>query len=495
MPRVETGPFAGKVVDGDGKAVPGAILEGRYASMEARRWFGETKSDEHGAFQVERSLDPLVVFARSADGRLAGILRSDAEATMGHVVVGPVAMATGRLKDLDGKPLARKDLTYGIRIYQGEPESSPFSDSFGGKTTTDEKGEFALSGLVPGEEYQLSIKLDEHSSRTVTQVTVEDSRPLTLGDLAADPNPSKPYVPPTPAERAAQGFAAKANMPLAERLENLLAEAQREYTRPLLLFGKPTDAACIELYRLFQEIDEDKDQAKPPQVDLPAPNELRWEFELAALDTDRPEVRSLAAKMKIDIGEDRPLVLAVLNNDVSLADMLALVLKDNKLDNQLLGAWMAKHKLPTRDAQQMLDLAIAKAQTEDKRVFLIISASWCGPCRMLARFLAPHKAELEKHFVFVKLDISRDEHAEELRERFQANADGGVPWYCILDGSAKVLTTSNVPTTKPRPTSPNMGFPTMPNEVEHFVGMLRTSAPRLADEKLEGLKAELLKKK
>ena len=94
-----------------------------------------------------------------------------------------------------------------------------------------------------------------------------------------------------------------------------------------------------------------------------------------------------------------------------------------------------------------------------------------------------------------KLDISRDEHAEELRERFQASADGGVPWYCILDGEAKVLKTSNVPTAKSRSGSPNMGFPTMPTEIEHFVGMLKATAPRLADEKLVELKAELLKTK
>jgi thiol-disulfide isomerase/thioredoxin len=184
----------------------------------------------------------------------------------------------------------------------------------------------------------------------------------------------------------------------------------------------------------------------------------------------------------------------LLNNDGSLAETQVLDLQGEKLDSRLLGAWMAKLKLPNRDAQQMLDTALAQAQAGRKRVFLILSASWCGPCRMLARFLAPHKVELEKH-VFVKLDISRDEHIDELRERFKGSADGGVPWFCILDGEAKVLATSNVPTTKPSRGNTNMGFPPLPAEVEHFVEMLKTTAPRLGDEKLAEFKAELLKKK
>jgi thiol-disulfide isomerase/thioredoxin len=358
---------------------------------------------------------------------------------------------------------------------------------------TDANGNFTLARLGPGEEYQLSIKLDENSSRNVTEVTAKDSQPLALGDLSVDPNPSKPYVPPTPAERAAQGFAAKRETPPQQRLEDLLAEARREYTRPLLLFGKPTDPACVELYRLFQERDHDSKEAE--KQDVPAPNELRWEFELAALDTDRPELREFASKMKIDISAGHAPLLAVLSSDGSLAETQELELKDGKLDGRLLGAWMARHKLATRDARKMLDDALAKAKAEDKRVFFILSASWCGPCRMLARFLAPHKSELEQHFVFVKLDISRDEHADELRERFKESASGGVPWYCILDADAKVLTTSNLPKVNPRYGTSNMGFPTQPAEVDHFLGMLKSTAPRLGDEKLAKLRAELLEKK
>ena len=492
MPRAESGPLVGHVVDADGKPVPGAKVEGRYASDHARRWFGATKCDEQGTFNIERSLDPLVIHGKSADGRLAGIARSEAEATEVKVVVGPVASASGRLKDLDGQPIVGRELRYGIRVWTGEPLRSAFSDSFGGTLTTDAKGNFVLEGLVPGEEYQLNIQIDQHSSRTVTQFVAKDVEPVALGDLSVDPNPSKPYVPPTPAERTAQAFTAKRDVPPPERLANVLAEAKREYTRPLLLFGRPADPACIELFRLFErgELGE-ADNAKP---DFVAPNELRWEFELAAFDVDLPAVREFVAAQKIDLPATAPM-LAVLDSEGKVVETMPLELQQKKLDPRSVGAFLGKHKLPTRNAVQMYETALAKAQAEDKRVFFILSASWCGPCRMLSRFLAPHKAELEKHFVFVKLDISRDDQADELQEKFKESQQSGVPWYCILDSRAKVLGTSNLPKPNPQSGNTNMGFPTLPAEVEHFAGLLKIGAPRLADEKLAEFKAELLKKK
>ena len=91
----------------------------------------------------------------------------------------------------------------------------------------------------------------------------------------------------------------------------------------------------------------------------------------------------------------------------------------------------------------MLAEGLAKAKAEDKRVFLIMSASWCGPCRMLARFLVANKAELDRHYVFVKLDVSRDTHAESIKKRYKRAESDGVPWYVILDEAGKPLITSN----------------------------------------------------
>ena len=135
----------------------------------------------------------------------------------------------------------------------------------------------------------------------------------------------------------------------------------------------------------------------------------------------------------------------------------------------------------------MLAEALEKAKAENKRVFLIMSASWCGPCRMLARFLAAHKGELDPHYVFVKLDISRDEHADALSEHYKGNRDGGIPWYAILDDDGKEIVTSNKPASRPGQPAPNIGFPTDPSSIDHFLGMIKRTAPRMSDETLKQL--------
>ena len=114
---------------------------------------------------------------------------------------------------------------------------------------------------------------------------------------------------------------------------------------------------------------------------------------------------------------------------------------------------------------------------------------------MLARFISEHKAELDKHYVFVKLDVSRDTHAQALREKYKESKSGGVPWYTILDAQGNQLVTSNAPakdTGEPFSNS-NIGFPSEPPSIDHFVKMLRDTAPRLSPEKLAELRVALQK--
>jgi hypothetical protein len=56
MPRAETGPLTLTVVDTQGRPVADAVVDGMYASSQARRWFDRQKTDAKGAVNVERSL-------------------------------------------------------------------------------------------------------------------------------------------------------------------------------------------------------------------------------------------------------------------------------------------------------------------------------------------------------------------------------------------------------------------------------------------------------
>ena len=497
MPRPETGPFAIRVVDADGQPVAGAMVKGRYASAEARRWFKDQLTNPQGVIETERSLDPLVLHASLPDKELAGVARIDSQTTQAEVVVGPLATAHGRLSDLAGRALAAKELRYGIRIYEGPTRRSPFSDNFGGTIATDSEGRFTLVGLVPGETYQLSIQLDERSSRGVKEIKPEAAKTIDLGELRVDPEPSKPYVPPTPDQRTVTAFAASKKAPPERRVQNLLAEARREYTRPLLLFGRPADKACIDLFRLFDEDPPDEAATNQFKPRLPVPSELRWEFELAALDTKHPEVVDFAKEIGIDVKQQSAPVLAMLSDEGRVIATLPLQLQDDKkLDAQAVSRFLVEHKFPQRDAQQMLDDALAQAKEQEKRVFFILSASWCGPCRMLARFVAAEKAELEQHYVFVKLDISRDKHAEALRQRYKESKSGGVPWFAVLDTTGQVLITSNAPAEEAEVenVNSNIGFPSSPEGIEHFLTILKQTAPKMTSEKREQLGHVLAKK-
>ena len=221
---------------------------------------------------------------------------------------------------------------------------------------------------------------------------------------------------------------------------------------------------------------------------------MRWEFELAALDTEKPEVRELATQLGVDAGKAHPPALVVLNDDGRAAAVLPLRLNgQSKLDARPLSEFLAAHKLATRDAEQMLAEALRKAKAEDKRVFFIASASWCGPCRMLARFLATHKPALERHYVFIKLDISRDAHGNALFDRYRSDRDGGVPWCAILDADGKLLITSNAPETFSYGGT-NIGHPSEPPAIQHFLKMLRDTAPNLSKDQLEVLRKALERK-
>jgi RNA polymerase sigma factor (sigma-70 family) len=184
MPRPEMGRFTGRVVDTEGRPVAGALVDGTYAAVAGS--FPPVKTDAKGRFTVERFLDPLVLRAQNADKDRAGIVRIDSEASEAKIVIGPLAKASGRFLDLQGKPLAGKELPYDIRVYLGDTKTSGCTHSFGGKALTDADGHFTLTGLVPGETYYVRVPAGETSWRDIKQVKPNSAQELDLGDIRLD---------------------------------------------------------------------------------------------------------------------------------------------------------------------------------------------------------------------------------------------------------------------------------------------------------------------
>jgi hypothetical protein len=410
--------------------------------------------------------------------------------------VKPTAIASGRLVDTDGKVISDRKLTCGIRVPLGLGREAAFCWAFGNTTTTDPNGLFQLTGLVLGEKYEIHVSAAKGTRGFTIKTKVVATTPgrIALGDVPVDQRPRAAYVPPTAAQRARESFSERKEKSPRERLDDLLSEAKREYTRPLILFGTPRDPACIDLFRLFAESSGGKGagNSKPAST---SPSDLRWEFELCSLDAANAEMRALAAALGMPLAKGAAPRLAVLSDEGRVTASYPLQFGDGKkLDSRALAKFLLKHKLPTRDAEAMLANGLATAKSENKRVFLILSGSPCVPCRMLARFLAANKAELERHYVFVKLDVGRDTHADSVRERYESKSDiNGIPWYVILDGAGKPLITSNAKELADGgPT--NIGFPGSKEGIDHLMKMLRQTAPGLSGGALAHLRRELEKK-
>ncbi len=490
LPRALKLPLVVRVIDEAGKPVANATLEGAYRSNGS--YFRAVKADPEGVFRGDRVSDPLELAAFSSDRSLAGIVRIDEDTTETRVVVKPAANAKGRLVDQAGAPIVDRDFECGILVYSGPTKMSPFSYQFGARTKTDKDGRFAIPGMIVGEEYHLHIYVDQYLRSPQNPIKPTASGDLNLGDLVIDLTPPKPYTPPTAADRAATSFAARKEMSTKEKIAYTLVEAKREYTRPLVLLGNPKNAETIDMFRLFDAVSE-QSQAD----DKKTAGDLRWEFELASFDITKPDVLAWVKDAGISMADNHPSRLFVLNDDGKVAATIDLKLDAKKeLDANAIAKFLRQHKPPTRDAERMLSDGLDVAKHDKKRVFLIMSASWCGPCRMLARFLAANKSDFSPHYVFVKLDMSRDTHAEDLRTRFQGkDAANGVPWYVILDENGKPLATSNAKDqVYDGVESTNIGFPNEAKGIDHFIGMIKETAKEMKPETLQKIRTALEKK-
>ncbi|HSI71681.1 MAG TPA: hypothetical protein VK934_00770 [Fimbriimonas sp.] len=101
---------------------------------------------------------------------------------------------------------------------------------------------------------------------------------------------------------------------------------------------------------------------------------------------------------------------------------------------------------------------------------------------------------LESSYVLVKLDVLEGpdkknlENAggEAVMERLGGKG-AGLPFMGVVDPSGKVLINSNEKEGK----TGNIGYPAAPNEIAHFLEMLRKTAPRLGEQQRSKIKVWL----
>ena len=132
-------------------------------------------------------------------------------------------------------------------------------------------------------------------------------------------------------------------------------------------------------------------------------------------------------------------------------------------------------------AKPILDAAVAKAATSGKSVFVHFSASWCGWCHKLEKFLAePEGQLLEPYMIDVMLVVQESGDKKPLEHPGAAEimkswgGTGGIPFYVFLDGKGAVLSNANS-----LAGGANIGYPANPVEIAAFDTVLAKGLPKL----------------
>jgi beta-lactamase regulating signal transducer with metallopeptidase domain len=442
-------------------------VSGVSRSHGGRDW--QASTNEAGEFRVNQYPAATYVHALSSDKMLGAIAEVKAKQPSVEFALQSVGTAKGRLLTFDTKePWAGQIIQYGIRVPHENERT--WSNRFGGRVVTADDGTFELISLVPDWEYEMNmVPRSDGIIPSLGKVTVKSGESVLLGDVSPPP-PRKPYVSPTLEERIAESFAV-AGTPL-ERIQKAYEQIKLVNQHLLIVFGVPDDP---RIHRLMDTRFNNSD-FRP----------LSDEFRFLAIPTDPAHLEAanqLAATLNVALDGDRSRFLLVLldSTGAQVAVSDAAELSDGgELSRARFIEWLRKFQPEPLDARKLLNDAMAQATLQNKRILIQETATWCGPCHLLSRFLNANRV-WEQDYIWVKMD-HRYTGARELMTELREGASGGIPWFAILDADGKKLATSNELASKE-----NIGFPSDPNGQAHFEFMLKSTRQRLTDDEISKL--------
>jgi thioredoxin-related protein len=257
--------------------------------------------------------------------------------------------------------------------------------------------------------------------------------------------------------------------------------AKKDDKRILLMFGGDWCGWCHKLHDLF------KTNREVAQL-------LYNEYVLVTIDTESPNAAPLLATCKDALSKDEPQkgfgypFLAVLDADgkVVRAQQTDVLEEGDHHDPKKVAEFLTRWKVPAKDAKHVLDEALARGSSDDKRVLLTFGAPWCGWCHHLHNWMAQPEiaAILDRDFVIAQVDVDRMTGGKEIQKRYQPATSGGIPWFAILDAQGKSLVTSDGP-------KGNIGYPAAPEEIDHFLAMVKGQGRRIDAHQLDQLRKSL----
>jgi thiol-disulfide isomerase/thioredoxin len=151
-------------------------------------------------------------------------------------------------------------------------------------------------------------------------------------------------------------------------------------------------------------------------------------------------------------------------------------------------------QLSALSADEVMKEAFQTANKENKKVFIMFHASWCGWCRKMDSSMNDKscKKYFDDNFVVRHLDVDefkedkkalQNPGANELRTKYHGDSVG-IPFWLIFDKDGKLLADSKIRSEGAgfEMNGDNVGCPSEPKEVDYFIKILKTTTSLPAEQ-------------
>jgi thiol-disulfide isomerase/thioredoxin len=313
---------------------------------------------------------------------------------------------------------------------------------------------------------------------------------LNLAPLPQAAEPAPAAVPPGAASAGAHPQTKKE--PLYDesadakaQIAAALAKAKRDNTRVLIQWGANWCGWCHTLHKLFS-------------TNLEVKQKLLYEYEVVLVDIGdfkNPKNKDLAEKYHADYAAKGVPYLTVLGADgTAIANQETGTLElEQKAepgdkgwvqahDPEKVTSFLTRNQASYAKADDLLNVALAKAKEAKKPLLVHFGAPWCGWCNRLDQWLAREDVSkvLDGKLVHVKIDSERTIGGAEMLKRFNPRNAGGIPWSVVVDADGKVLAASDID-------GENFGYPGNEKDFGSFRNMLAKAGVTLTDDEAKSL--------